>query len=95
MNARHVFALTLVGWFLMYPPWNRSKQAIDPDLPFRLWYQVAAFNSSSECRSQSAEVLERLDAQINESGPTKSAEEERLRTEARCVSDDDPRLKPK
>ena len=30
MKLRHAAALALVGWYLLYPPWNAEKATLDP-----------------------------------------------------------------
>jgi hypothetical protein len=83
----------MMAWYLMYPPWNPQKQALDPTLPFRNWYQVGEFSSSNDCRARRFEILKGLDSQIARSGNYNEDEERRLRDEARCIADDDSRLK--
>jgi hypothetical protein len=85
----------MITWFLLYPPWNADKQALDSTLPFRVWYQVGEFSSSTDCRARRFEILKGMDAQIARSDGYNEDEERRLRDEARCIADDDPRLKPK
>jgi hypothetical protein len=95
MRSYHRVALALAIWYLMYPPWNTDKQAIDPTQPFRNWYQVGEFSSSNDCRARRFEVLKGMDSQIAHSDTYNEDEERRLRDQARCMEDDDPRLKSK
>jgi len=95
MSSYHRVALALAAWYLMYPPWNTQKQAIDPTLPFGNWYQVGEFSTSADCRARRFEILKGMDSQIAHTDNTNEDEERRLREEARCIADVDPRLKPK
>jgi len=76
----------------MYPPWNSDNQRIDPREPLYLWYQLATFHSSEECRAQKDAILQQMDATIAKLDPEKAAELKELRYQARCISSDEPRL---
>jgi hypothetical protein len=95
LKTRHASALALVVWYLMYPPWNTAKQAIDATLPLRNWYQVSNFDSSGDCRTHRIATLTAMDEQIAGYDAEKRAEAQKLWYEARCMSADDPRLRPK
>ncbi len=95
MRSYHRVALAIAVWYLLYPPWNNQKQAIDPSLPFREWYQVATFSSSTDCRARRFEILKGMDSQIARSDNYNEDEERRLRDDARCIADGDSRLQPK
>jgi hypothetical protein len=88
-------ALAMMAWYLMYPPWNADKQALDPTLPFSHWYQVGEFSSSTDCRARRFEILKGMDSQIARSDNYNEDEERRLREQARCIAEDDSRLQPK
>jgi hypothetical protein len=93
MKRRHAVALTLVGWYLLYPPWNAEKGIVDPTLPLNRWYRVATFDSSADCEDRKFGVLEEMDKRTQYQTPEKAAKQERLRDQARCVSADDPHLR--
>lgn len=95
LKTRHPYALALVIWYLMYPPWNTAKQAIDATLPFRNWYQVATFDSSGDCRARRIATLTAMDERITGYDADKRVEAQQLWYEARCISADDSRLQPK
>jgi hypothetical protein len=95
MRSYHRVALAVAAWLLIYPPWNAEMQALDPSQPFRNWYQAGEFASSSDCRTRSFAVLKAMDSEIAHADNTNEDEERRLRDQARCIADDDPRLKPK
>jgi hypothetical protein len=95
MRSYHRVALAVMAWYLMYPPWNTEKQAIDPTLPFTEWYQVGTFPSDTECRARRFEILKGMDSQIAHSDNTNEDEERRLRDDARCIAEDDSRLQPR
>ncbi len=93
MRSYHRAAIAIAVCYLMYPPWNTQKQAIDPSMPIRDWYQVATFSSSSECRARSFELLRQMDGQIAHSDSYNEDEQRRLRADAQCIEENDPRLR--
>ena len=93
MKPRHEVALALVVWYLLYPPWNAEKGIVDPTLPLNRWYQVATFDSSTDCDALKFGVLEEMDKWTHDLTPDKAAQQEGLRHQARCVSADDPHLR--
>jgi hypothetical protein len=97
MKPRHAAALAMVGWYLLYPPWNAEKGREDPGLPLNRWYQVATFDSSADCEARKMkvlEVLEDLEKQTHDLDGQEIAASMRMRFhQARCVSADDPQLK--
>jgi hypothetical protein len=95
MKPRHAAALALVVWYLLYPPWSEEQQGVDPSLPINRWYEVATFDSSTDCEARKLKVLQEMEKQTQEPTPGKLATMERLRHQAKCASADDPRLKKK
>ena len=53
MNARHVAALALVGWYLMVPPdvFNQ-RWTIDQDAPLSKWQMNGSFDSAQNCQRE-------------------------------------------
>ena len=83
MKIGHAAALALVGWYLVTPPWQKGKNAVEEklDAPLSKWIQSHAFDSAAECEALREQVIK---AQ-KDAGISVTAE--------RCVASDDPRLK--
>lgn len=84
--------IALVGWYLLYPPFNAQKGEVDPEFPLKKWYMVESFGSQADCERRKIQSLNNLDSQTHYADRAKVAEQRRMRQQAQCVSTDDPRL---
>jgi hypothetical protein len=100
MKPRHAAALALVGWYLLLPPvlphsgpagLVPSKQLVDLRAPIVMWEQWRAFDSASACEKEKTRMF-RLDS--HPGAPDIMVEQSVQFVFGRCVSTDDPRLKP-
>lgn len=92
MNFRHVVALTLVGWYLMVPPWN------EPKYPLSQWAIFKTFDTATDCeKEKDAEVSWATAAAKQGKGIVHHTQNggDLLfdGTAAQCIATDDPRLK--
>ena len=93
MSFRHIAAATVLGWYLLIPPWSHNNA--DTRAPFNLWEHFASYDSASECETEKQELFVSDTARIDQVSRT---EQQRLGNRAvqfraaRCVSADDPRL---
>jgi hypothetical protein len=86
MKLRNVVALALVGWNLMLPFYGIKGVPIstDSNTPLTQWSIWKSFDSASECEAARDEIRKR-----------EKKESQNFKINLRCVSSDDPRLKPK
>jgi len=82
MNLRHAAALALVAWYLMVPP----TIPVEPKVPLTGWTRIATYNTANDCVR---EFFKHHRSPLGEHDPVAQAP-----PWARCVSSDDPRLKP-
>ncbi len=90
MKLLHAATLSLLGWYLIAPPARLAvgTAATDAATPLVKWQVVSKFDTANECETgrlqwQAAAASGKLE-------PLK-----RAISQERCVSADDPRLKPK
>jgi hypothetical protein len=96
MNPHHAAALTLVGWYLMVPPY--SEKPIPPTNlpPLSKWSVYRRYNAPDECRYARSAIA---DGFLEDAPPDflqrfgNNFKSTFVR--ARCVATDDPRLKEK
>jgi hypothetical protein len=86
-------AALAAAWLLLYPPWSAEKHAIDPEMPVSRWYEVGTFDSLADCEANKAKVLENVDKRTHNPDLNKIVSQMRLRPQAQCVSEEDPKLK--
>jgi len=103
MKARHAAALALVGWYLLTPPVMRKGQIViggrlfSEEAPLSLWNNQASFDSATGCEA-ARHSPESFHAPASVDEKERRWVEENFGTllqYAKCVSTDDPRLKPK
>jgi hypothetical protein len=97
VNLRHAVALALVGWYLLLPPHSgRKPEELKFDLtaPLSRWtHSQKVFDSALDCELATARVRSPLDRLL----PNDEARSKwhHALDAARCVPEDDPRLKGK
>jgi len=92
MNPCHAAALTLLGWYLMVPPWGRVTA------PLSEWQIYEPLESAGECETARNEAIELQDKNKGQALSWKTASGGNLQFDlaaATCVGSDDPRLKEK
>ena len=89
MKLRHAAALTVVGWYLMVPPF-RDKE-YDAKAQLSDWSIVKEFDTEKGCKDYPAH-LEKL---LNEGhhGDGNVRVNKALFDKAQCIAGDDPRVK--
>ena len=89
MNARHAFAVALVGWYLMAPPSNHGVNHLpERDVaPLNTWKIVDSFQTAAQCRAD-------WESRINDVQDTDQASRKYVES-FRCIARDDPQLKSK
>jgi hypothetical protein len=89
MNARHVAALTLIGWYLMLPPTGRDYPMGNVDAPLSQWSKrQTTYRDKDECEH----VLDKIRRHTNAKNKQLAV---KYYGQAQCVSSDDPRLTTK
>ena len=89
MKLHHAAALAVVGWFLMMPPTSKDFPMGHTDAPLTEWLKKpATYRNKAECEHV-------LDKQIRLANARNRQLAVKFYKQAQCVSDDDPRLKPK
>ena len=107
MNLRHAAALALMGWYLIVPPascklgWVSEWKPLPCTAPLSEWIVTLKFSSSEKC---AAERRADIAYGKHEANSFKGSSSKQLvdSTEGlywralteRCISTDDPRLKP-
>ena len=86
MKLRHADALALGGGILMLSFYaiNGGSISYDSNTPLTRWSILKSFDSASECEAARDEIRKR-----------EKKESQNFKINLRCVSSDDPRLKPK
>ncbi len=84
MKICHAAALTLVGWYLLMPPWYLNKREPSWDAPISDWRINQSFDAADECEEVRTYVKKNIDATTIAGRRAKASV---------CVSTDDPRLK--
>jgi hypothetical protein len=96
MKPYHVAAFALVGWYLLFPPFNQwlNYQGVPgyQDGELRDWQRLASFNTEQDCERAKDQLRERYDKDQKE--PVLNRTQYNLRL-AQCVQTDDPLLKEK
>jgi hypothetical protein len=85
MKGTHAAALVLAGWYLMTPP-LKGNGGYDTIAPLSRWRVESGFAGGDDCRKTVADLIR----QASKQGRSQDAEELKV---ARCVSQDDPRIK--
>jgi hypothetical protein len=107
MNGRHAAALALLGWYLMLPPIQGSRESgyrVDDGAPFSQWQLESGLEMAAECNAGLSRFLD----WHKREAPPKGADVPHTGTFtsmdvavwfrvplARCIETDDPGLKPK
>jgi hypothetical protein len=96
MKLRHATALALVGWYLMLPPKSGWPVSYDTAAPLPTWAREGHYLSLTECTKRKTEILK----EVCQTPPAFDRDVwsescAAARTALRCVSTNDPRLKPK
>jgi hypothetical protein len=87
MQAWHVAALALLGWYLIVPPMTGLGGGPDLQAPFNKWHIRASFDSARACNHVYLEELDRI-------WKSKADAKQRIQIQnAQCIATDDPRLK--
>jgi hypothetical protein len=95
MNLRHAAALTLVGWYLMSPPWKDSTHSEWLiHAPLSQWVVIDQFDTAAECKQN---WMFWFHGWLAEKPPKDPKDEEAVyeHLKGQCVATDDPRLKEK
>ena len=98
MKLHHALALTLIGWYLMYPPPPRpDHESLEPGPD---WTILAGFQTKAECKAAQSKTMQSAWPTLkgNSGAPggatdPKFLAQQLLISQCRCVADDDPRLK--
>jgi hypothetical protein len=94
MKHRHVAAATMLGWYLLTPPWT-GLNTFDTKAPLARWYQAASFASAADCeRFRTAKIADLQQESRSQSAKdsVKTAAQAKLYEDARCISSLDARL---
>lgn len=89
MKPHDAVALTLVGWYLMLPPWV-AKGRFDASAPLSKWKISGRFNTGEQCKLVQKAVV---DWYIDHPNDKQASWFRSLYGASRCVSANDPRLK--
>ena len=92
MKPRHAAALVLVGWFLMVPPTELSRngeRAFNSNAPLNQWYRWDFYADAGECWYVDRDLFLRSESVLR-IDPLNDAANAYL--EAQCIPSDDPRL---
>ncbi len=96
MKLYHVAALSLVGWYLMVPPWS-GPDKFDEKAPLSKWDQDSAYDTAATCEQDRLTNVYTAGACVALMSATDSARatvrfnHDRFLA-GRCVSSDDPCL---
>ena len=90
MKLRHAAALALVGWYLMFPPWNKAGDALVLDAPLSQWRTISSFDTAKECSADRAEHYGKALYPPPDSHPPPLAVA--MLAASHCIASDDPRL---
>ncbi|MGA7762676.1 MAG: hypothetical protein WCA59_13100 [Candidatus Binataceae bacterium] len=88
MNAGHVAALALVGWYLMLPP-IRPDGSVNANAPLSKWETSNSYNTADECKK----VLLGLRGGWVGYANGHELNYPSQKDTAACIATDDPRLK--
>jgi hypothetical protein len=97
MNPRHAISLTLLGWYLMIPPYKpvgESRQYIvHSAAPLGHWTKMKSFESRRGCEGYKQRLLEwaKANPQHYRSAPMRGFED--AVHQSQCVAKDDPRVR--
>lgn len=98
MSPRHAAAaLSLVGWYLMVPPWMVPPWN-EPHAPLSHWAIYKTFDTAGNCEKEKNAEVSWASAAAKQGNTaivhhTQNGDLEFDGTAARCVSTDDPRVK--
>ncbi len=81
-------ALTLVGWYLMAPPYTPDMKHSDINAPLAKWHIIDSYDSAAECQTSpdTARKL-RITPNLKDDPVVESM------ASSVCIETDDPRLK--
>jgi hypothetical protein len=85
MKITHVLGVVLVGWFLMVAPTSNGKTNVDA--PLSQWKQSGPYDNVIDCEATRKQIVA-IASGVGSKAPPGSVW-------AKCVSTDDPALKPK
>jgi len=92
MLLRRCTAIALLGWYLMVPPIAPSETQgshLDSEAPLSVWTIQHSFDTAIQCKRS----LEKWRAELHRPDKSKlGVQEIQMRSAARCVATDDPRL---
>ena len=92
MKLSQPFALALLGWLLLTPPYTKEGK-FDSNAPLSSWTDAAEFRSQAECEDYRHHVRTKEDfARNGQKGVIDEAAEAKLRMRGQCISADDPRV---
>jgi hypothetical protein len=96
MKPRHAAALALVGWYLLFPPFNQwlDYQGVSAyhGAAFRNWQRFATLDTQQNCERMKDQLREQFDKDQKEPVLNRMQYDLRL---SQCMAADDPRLKGK
>jgi hypothetical protein len=110
MNLRHAAALSMLGWYLMVPPFagkTKPEDSLGLKAPVDQWMIIQSFDSEKSCNGETVKMKDGAEKMLKQSDAAvlknvaefKTAAEAREwlkgRAHATCIARDDPRLKDK
>lgn len=98
MKPRQAAALALMGWYLLVPPLVNAPYKVDTEAPLTSWKVYQTFDTREECDKSllAAKAKYKPTATAPVGTIKKGTRAFALQmTFARCVSSDNPMLKPK
>lgn len=98
MHIRHAAALSLIGWYLMVPPFVPNTHEVNKSAPLSQWTKRRTFPKNEGCEAAKERVQKAglaHQAQIDAIGRHRNHNPELhcALCQAQCVPADDPRLK--
>jgi hypothetical protein len=94
MKLRHAAALALVGWYLMLPPDTSDKLYPPPysSIPLQKWSIIESYDTAAACEAGYRKYL--ADYNKYPQIPHDYNSDYQRWNASKCISTDDPRLKP-
>lgn len=89
MTLHRAAAITLIGWYLMIPPLDKSNQP-DFSVPLSSYMQASAYDTAAECESAKSNALENVSRSIKRKEKVDGLSVSMAA--GLCVEADDPRL---
>ena len=94
MHCNRAIGVVLIGWLLIAPPLKTPAFQVDTQAPLGEWKLMGKYDTADKCKARQAKVAAAAPRFKLPDSAQQSAVRLRM-TKYQCVTDDDPRLKPK